>query len=654
MRDDDPFDSAPPAPTDWAAILNPEQCEAVTAPDGPILVLAAAGTGKTRTLVHRVAYLIERGVAPWHILLLTFTNRAAREMLERANKVATLDLEGIWSGTFHHVCNRILRRHAELAGFTRSFTIMDQDDAHSLVEKCIVEQIPNRKQFPKKDVIAGVISQAANRQRPVAELVEAFGLADVATPEDVAKIAARYRDRKQSENLMDFDDLLVFALRILQEFPDVLAVYQERFEHVLVDEYQDTNGLQAQIVDLLAARHRNIMAVGDDFQCIYSWRGADFRNIMSFPDRWPDCRVVKLERNYRSRPQILSLANACISGNPDQFQKELRPTRPDGPRPEVVYLRDGDEQAVCVVRHINKALDEGFALRDIAILYRSHFHSIELQMTLGRLRVPYVITSGVGVFEQAHAKDMLAFLRVCTGRGDLFSFLRLFQLLPSLGQRTAEKLWEKMEGSFDTSNPAQRLKLKALIPKKALILYEILDGLFEEYWKENLENNGGELVNRFLEAFYADYLRQNYDNAEDREQDVRELGLQIPNSHSIHEFLAEVALMTNIDFTPAGHGNGNDTVHLSTVHQAKGLEWPIVIVLWMAEEMFPSGKALASGDDSEERRLFYVALTRAKDRLTLCVPERRHLKAGGGTLFLKPSRFVKELPRDLTRQRYGL
>lgn len=641
--------------TDFAALLNPEQLAAVTAPEGPLLVLAAAGTGKTRTLTYRVAYLMEQGVDPRSMLLLTFTNRAAKEMLERAEELVGPAISTLWSGTFHHVCHRILRRYAPAVGFTQSFVILDRDDALSLLNKCLKATVTDVKHFPKKEVLASLIGKAANTQADLRELVEQTTFQDLVDPELVLRIAEKYEAAKREANAMDFDDLLVLTLKLLKEHPEILASYAERFRYVLVDEYQDTNPIQAQLVDLLASRHRNLMAVGDDFQCIYSWRGADFRNIMDFPKRWEGCRIIKLERNYRSVPEVLDVANAAIRGNPEQFQKTLLPTR-DGrqEKPMVAFLRDAAEQSQMVLRQIQRWLAQGYQPNDIAVLYRSHFHVMELEMELRRMRVNYTLTSGQGIFESAHVKDVMAFLRMCSGGCDLFAFTRMMGLLQGVGPKTAEKLWGKMGGSFDSTQETQRLKLVSLMPKKATEDWKAIDALIGRYHQEGLEENGNKATTLFLNEWYEAYLQRSYDNAEDRAADVAAFAAQFTRGQRVGEFLYDIALMTNVDAENMAALRDAPGIHLSTVHQSKGLEWPCIVVLWCNEEMFPSAKALREGQESEERRLFYVAITRAKDSLLMCVPSARFLPGNGGTLYLKPSRFIRELPREQISTRYGM
>ncbi len=643
--------------TDWARLLNPEQLAAVTAGEGPVLVLAAAGTGKTRTLTHRVAYLVENGVDPRDILLLTFTNRAAREMLERAEALVGPAIATLWSGTFHHVCHRILRQCATRLGFTTHFTILDRTDALSLLNRCIKEIAPDAKHFPKKEVIAALISKAANACAPSNDLRDLFERATFDEPvpvELLLAVAQRYAETKRLADAMDFDDLLTHTLTLIEGHPDLRDRYARRFRHVLVDEYQDTNQVQARLVDHLASHHRNIMAVGDDFQCIYTWRGADFRNIMGFPQRWPGCAIVKLERNYRSVPEVLAAANAIIAKNENQFPKTLLPIRPPaGRKPLVAFLRDASEQSQMVIRHVQRALQAGYRHEDIAILYRAHFHAMELELDLRRLRVPYTLTSGQGVFESQHAKDVLAFLRLCDGGVDAFAFQRVLGLLPAVGPKTAERVWDKLGASFDPALDADRKHLHALLPKKAQPDWLILDALIGRYQEDQLRGDGPTAIRAFLDAWYAAYLSRTYENADDRKQDVAALAGLIPKGTTVTEFLNEAALMTNLDAADDPTLAQRPGLRLSTVHQAKGLEWPVVILLWLNEDYFPSARAIMEDQAPEERRLFYVALTRAKDDLLLCVPATRRLP-NGQTNYLFPSRFVKDLPPDLVTKRYGL
>ena len=360
---------------DLHEILNPEQYEAATAKERTLLVLAAAGTGKTQTLVYRVAHLIDSGIPADAILLLTFTNRAATEMLERAVSVAGTEAGYVWGGTFHSICNRFLRSHAEKVGFSRDFTIADRDDSRKLIEKSMEALELGGKDFPKKEVLSSLFGYAANSGKPLEQVLEERMDGTLVDPADVIRVHDRYERTKRELGVMDFDDLLLNGLRLLEENEDVRSYYHRRFAHVLVDEYQDTNVVQSRFVDAIVGNDGNLMAVGDDFQCIYTWRGADVNNILRFPERYPDARIIKLERNYRSTPQILAVANVCVANSANQFQKTLTATRNGGDRPFLFRVRDGIEQSRTVATLIRQHVAAGRDAGDIAVLYRAHFHS---------------------------------------------------------------------------------------------------------------------------------------------------------------------------------------------------------------------------------------------------------------------------------------
>ncbi len=634
---------------DFAAALNQEQFAAATAGAGPALILAAAGTGKTRTLVYRVAYLVAQGIAPDRILLLTFTNRAAQEMLDRA--AALLPGNGLgmpWSGTFHHVANRMLRRHAPRIGYPCGFTILDQDDARGLMSACIKEKGLKAKEFPKREVLLHVHSQAQNREIALRDAIEQhFGDHEV-DGDLILAVLRRYADRKRELDAMDFDDLLVYCLRLLRDHEDVRLSYTQQFQHVLVDEYQDTNEIQSHMVDLLTGPSGNLFVVGDDFQSIYAWRGADTRHILSFPARYPGARIYKLETNYRSVPEVLNLANVTVacSGQPDLFRKVLRPTRAAYHCPQIARLRDGEHQARYVAEAIRNFRRDGYEADDIVVLYRAHYHAMELQVELTRSRIPHHVTSGIRFFEQAHIKDALCLLRVLSSADDVLAFERLLALLPGVGAVTAARIWKKLGGHFDASDAMQRMALRQALPKGAQARWAALEPVLEAYYAEELERDGGRAVGLFVTAFYETYAVDTYENAETRLEDLGELQVQLERFESVAHCLQDVALLTNLDAEDDAVGSSGK-VRLSTVHQAKGLEWPVVIVIWAAEGMFPSARSLQESEagEAEERRLFYVAATRAKDELILCVPEYRRMRDGGG-MYCQPSRFIEELPKE--------
>ncbi len=637
--------------TDFAKVLNPEQCAAATASDGPMLVLAAAGTGKTRTLVHRVAYLVEQGVPPERILLLTFTNRAAREMLERAETLVP-GMGGVWSGTFHHVCARFLRQYGSSLGYKPGFAILDEDDQKKIMGQCIKEHVKQVKDFPKKEFLLKLVSDAANGQRSLEKVVQGYQTKTALDAPLVLAVCRAYGEKKRELGAMDFDDLLVNGLRLLNENDRVREFLQEHFLHVLVDEYQDTNTIQSQFTDILAAKHRNIMVVGDDFQCIYTWRGAQFENIMNFPARWDGCRIVKLERNYRSMAPILDVANCVMKDVQHQFEKTLRPFRTGAaPKPRLYHVYDGRAQAEAILRLVNTMRQNGIAYKDVAILYRSHYTSIDIQMALTRNRVPFRITSGVGVFEQLHVKDVLAFLRLCVDPTSELSFLRLVELLPGVGETSARKYWRSLGGSFDATNPMARMDLDALMCTKGKEGWGKIAQAFARAPEHLAAHEDRRLIEDFTELFYADHLRKAFEmeDAESRLEDLGELMAQIATSPGgLKQFLDEVALMTNLD-AKARDGLPEDHITLTTVHQAKGMEWPVVILPWLSDTIFPSARAVEEGNLAEERRLFYVAVTRARDRLYMCVP-RAKKTADGGLYPIDPSVFVREIPKNLVEE----
>lgn len=636
---------------DFEKALNSEQLAAVRAPDKPAFVLAAAGTGKTRTLVYRVAYLAEKNVDAQRILLLTFTNKAAAEMLQRADALVESSVGGLWGGTFHHMANRILRRNAHRLGYGLDFSIMDRDDSKSLMRECVNDLKLKSKEMPKPDVLVSILSAAVNSCVPVDRVVEDRFANHPIEPADIIRIFNRYIARKRQINAMDFDDLLVNGLELFRQFREIREKYSEQFLYVLVDEYQDTNPIQSEWVDLIAARHRNVMVVGDDFQSIYSWRGADYRNIMTFSERYPDALSFKLETNYRSVPEILNVANICIAGNPYQFQKTLRATREKLEPPILATMRDGEEQAAYVIEELVKCHRKGVKWKDIAVIYRAHFHAMELQLAFTRANIPFVVTSGMRFFEQAHIKDVASLLRILTMPADELAFNRLMQLLPGMGPRTTAKIWRKIGGKFERT-PETRSLLAESLPSAAAEIWKQIDVVIDMYDNEGLKDDPGEVIYQFLKNFYDNYMINTFDNYKRRVDDIQEFISFSTSFEDTETFLSEMSLATNMDAeSDLSENYTGDSIRLSTIHQAKGLEWDVVFIPWVSEGMFPSNRALQeSGEDSEERRLFYVAVTRAKDRLYLCSPQVRRMP-DKSVNFLEPSRFLTEIPPEMLQHK---
>jgi DNA helicase-2/ATP-dependent DNA helicase PcrA len=647
---------------DYAEELNEQQFAAVSAPPGQALVIAGAGSGKTRTLTYRVAYLLDQGVEPGNILLLTFTNKASREMLERVRSLVPRDISEMWGGTFHSIGNRILRRHSDELGFTRSFSIMDRDDQKSLMATVIAacDIDTKERRFPKPDVLISIFSLAVNTNESLEEIVEARYPYFEEWMEEIARVEDAYRKKKRKINSMDFDDLLVLTLKLLQRNEDLLRLYRKRFRYILVDEYQDTNHVQCELIDLLMGEGQSLMVVGDDAQSIYSWRGADMGNILGFPERYPEAQVFRIETNYRSVPEILTLSNAAIRANRRQFAKELRPAREGGvSTPALVPLEDPSTQAQFVAQRILELRDEGVELEEMAVLYRAHHQSLELQMELTSRGVPFQITSGLRFFEQAHIKDVAAFLRFVVNRRDEVSFKRMAMLLPGIGAKGADKMWnawlqtglaeqEELPEKFSTH-------LDTLpVPKKARSHWEQLGLTLDEFIADSEFAQPSDMIYSVLEGVYDDYMRGAFDNYENRRSDIEQLMSYGQNFEDILEFLAQLSLMSAVDGDPSGKREEPDPeqVTLSSIHQAKGLEWDVVFLIWLTDGAFPNGRVLEADDEDmleEERRLFYVAITRAKNELYMVYPQINP-KSYSGEVILRPSRFLDDCPAELLEE----
>jgi DNA helicase-2/ATP-dependent DNA helicase PcrA len=677
----EPFRSEINLQIDYARELNPQQLAAVTAPPGPALVIAGAGSGKTRTLTYRVAYLLEQGIPPDRILLLTFTNKAAGEMMRRVADLLGRQLPSLWGGTFHSIGARILRSHADLLGYRRDFTILDRDDARDLIKACIVEAGIETKgtHFPKPEVLCEIFSLAVNTHKSTAEIIEEqFDYFEQIT-RLVADVQKRYTARKRATNAMDFDDLLALWLRLLQEHADVREHYQRRFQFILVDEYQDTNKLQSDLIDLLAERHHNVTVVGDDAQSIYAWRGANFQNIFKFPKRHPDAKVFKIETNYRSTPEILKVANAAIAANRDQFTKILTPARKSGLKPALVTCADAAQQAAFIAQRVAELPEEGVDLNQVAVLYRSHFHALELQLELTKRNIPFSITSGIRFFEQAHIKDATAYLKLVANPQDELAFKRIALLLPGIGAKGAEKIWKifsakmedgrwKMENQPPYTNKPQLPSANShllpriaptlqacskSVPAKAVTAWKQFVETISQLEDETVRQSAAKMLRLVMDAGYDDYLKENYANYRNRLEDLEQLAVFAYQFGSVEDFLTQLALLTNVEAEDGNAANRDaGQIRLSTIHQAKGLEFDVVFVIMLCDGLFPSARSMENDEgEEEERRLFYVAITRAKNELYLCYPlERASFSNSGSDSMQRPSRFLSEIPRDLLNE----
>ena len=646
---------------DYPRELNEQQLAAVTAPPGPALVIAGAGSGKTRTLTYRVAYLLEQGIPADRILLLTFTNKAAAEMMRRVSDLLGHELRSLWGGTFHSIGARILRLHADALGYQKDFTILDRDDAKDLIKACMADAKIDKqdKHFPKPDVLNEIFSLAANTHKTVEELVDGQFSYFSQFAAEIADQQKRYHARKRATNGMDFDDLLALWLKLLQEHADIREHYQRRFQFILVDEYQDTNKLQGDLIDLLAARHHNVTVVGDDAQSIYAWRGANFANILDFPKRYPGAKVFKIETNYRSTPEILNVANAAIAANVNQFAKELAPARKSGVKPALVQCQDAGQQATFITQRALELREEGVSLNNICVLYRSHFHALELQLELTRRQIPFSITSGLRFFEQAHIKDATAYLKFVANPKDEVSFKRLVQLIPGIGGVGAVKLFHsftakmaegglKREGNTQPSIATSLQTCAKAVPKKAAVAWTQFVATLSQLEAEETRRSAAKMLRLIMDAGYDDYLKETYDNYARRLDEIQQLAEFAFQFGTVEEFLTQLALLTNVE---AEEDPQDDTekIKLSTIHQAKGLEFEVVFVIMLCDGLFPSARSTESNDgEEEERRLFYVSVTRAKNELYLCYPNMRAgFGASGMDTYQSPSRFLSEIPEDL-------
>lgn len=643
-------------PIDFRAALNDEQFAAVTAPPGPMLVLASAGSGKTRTLTYRVAWLLSQGVKAHEILLLTFTNKAAKEMLHRVEELTGIPGHRFWGGTFHHIGHKVLRLYGDAIGLPKSFTILDAEEADGYLRDTVEETDKaffKDKTHPKPGVLFEILSFARNTQRDLGDVIAANYPQHEEIIPLAAKFATRYRERKRTACVLDYDDLLEYWLELLQKAPEVQQYLSHRFAHVLVDEYQDTNVLQSQIVDLMGAHHR-VMAVGDDAQCIYTWRGANFENILTFPDRHPGTQIYHVETNYRSTPEILEFANGVLAAQPKgrHFDKTLKAARPSGEQPFLVQTMDSREQAQFVCQRLKGLHDEGRSLSDIAVLYRAHFQALDLQLELSRLGIPYVITSGVRFFEQAHVRDLVALLRFLYNPTDVMAWQRLAVLLPKVGDKGARKLYDF---ALEQAKATQKDYLDALAspevaakvpagakdewPKLMASLLQVADTM--RHMKPH------HAVEVAIDGWYGDYLKGAYANYSSRMDDLKSLIGFASRYDEMQDMLAQIVLL-NSETSDRQVDPDADAVKLTTVHQAKGLEYGVVFLIGLADGQFPLRRAIEAGDIEEERRLFYVAVTRAKDELYLCYPKVN--AKGGPQIMLSPSRFLQETPDTLYQQ----
>ncbi|MFA5128226.1 MAG: ATP-dependent helicase [Patescibacteria group bacterium] len=630
---------------DFSKELNQEQLAVVYMGDGPCLVLAGAGSGKTRTIVYRVAYLLEQGVAPENILLVTFTNKAAGEMVKRVRELTGAESNLPWAGTFHSIANKILRHHADALGYQNNFTILDEDDAEALI-KIAVKKNKNEendgKKFPSASAIKNIFSFARNAERPLAEVLEIKNYLWLDYLPELERVRADYERAKKEANAMDFDDLLINFLLLLQ-MPDIQRQYASQFKYILVDEYQDTNKLQASVISLLSSVHGNVLAVGDDAQSIYSFRAADVKNILNFEKSYPNAKIFKLETNYRSSQEILDVANCVIANNVKQYPKELKTIFTGGVKPVLHPMIDQIMEAKFVADEVEKQTEENIPRREMAVLFRASHHSQQLELELMRRGLSYDYRGGLRFFERAHVKDALAYLRLVQNPADTSAWLRALLHEEGIGPAGAMKIIDMVKGNAESTD--------ILLPPKAQTGWNNFIKIRDELMKAG--DQPAVMMRVILESSYRDYLEKEYLDAPERIADLEQMITFAEQYDSLEKFLAETALAENYNLKNSGQKNRGDKIILSTIHQAKGLEWQTVFVINMASGAFPNDRALREdGGVEEERRLFYVAITRAKKKLFLTYPlssAQGRPASGWG-----PSMFVDEIHPDLIDDRSTL
>lgn len=637
---------------DFKTDLNEEQLKIVDNIQGPMLVIAGAGSGKTRTIVYSVAKLLVSGVKPSEIMLVTFTNKAAKEMIKRIETLLGKKPKGIWAGTFHSIASRFLRMYAKTLGLKPNYTIMDETDAKGLmklsIDKADIKDLEER--FPTPAMLKSILSFSINCNKTIREIIQwkhdqFDNDAIVAKLHEVINI---YKNKKAEDSLVDFDDLLVFWNRLLDE-RFIAKLIAKKIKYVLVDEYQDTNYIQDEIIYKIVQQNpeHNLMVVGDDSQSIYAFRGANFQNILNFEKKYKECKRYTITQNYRSVPEILDLANESITHNFSQYRKEMHTTRKNGMKPIHVSTDSDEYQAEFMVNMINQLKFEEFDLDDIAVLYRAGYHSLRIELELQKYKIPYVVHSGVSFFERAHVKDLLAHLRIIQNPQDEISWSRILSLFQGIGKKTSSKIFDMISA---INNPLKNLisnnrlsiildKLK--IPK--LVREEICDYL-KKFFISIKYNKPNEVINKLILQLRK-YLKIQYGNWQDRLEDLKQISIYSQNYDSIPIFLDTITLnKSTFESKKVGLPSldNQSSLTLSTIHRAKGLEWKVVFIPMLSDNLFPSSKVkINSPAYEEERRIFYVAITRAKDRLFLISP--KSIKVFKGQRELNTSQFIKEL-----------
>ncbi|PMP97954.1 MAG: ATP-dependent helicase [Thermodesulfobacterium geofontis] len=626
--------------------LNSAQAEAVRTVFGPLLVIAGAGSGKTKTITCRMAYLVAQGVPPEKILLLTFTRKAGKEMIERASALLKMDCDKIMGGTFHSLCQYMLRFYGHLLGYKPNFTILDRSDSEDLINllRNSLGLTERKKRFPKKDTLASIYSKMINQQKSLEDILSYEYPQFLDYYYEIEKLFIEYVNYKKEHQLMDYDDLLLNWLEILKNFPQVRKEIGKRFEFIMVDEYQDTNVLQGEIVKYMGESHRNVMVVGDDSQSIYGFRGANYRNIFEFPKLFPDTKIIKLEQNYRSTQRILDLANAIISNSKIKYTKTLFTVKKEGRKPVLFKAKDETESSKFVAEKILELRESGVKLSQMAVLFRSAYHSFDLEVELTKRGIPFVKHGGLKLLESAHMKDFVSFLRIISNPQDYLSWHRVLLLLEGIGPKSTEKIVNFLKNN--SSELYHTLdKLIFQFPQKE---FKELAILLKELWKN--KNYPSEILINVWNFYKPIFERVYYEDYFKREKDIEGVIALSEKYSTLEEFLTDLILepleVTDIEKAI----KDEDYLTLSTVHSAKGLEWHTVFIISLIEGRFPSVYSIHNEEElEEERRLFYVAVTRARENLFLIAPMTIYIPGEGKTL-AKLSRFIKEVPSSLLEE----
>jgi DNA helicase-2/ATP-dependent DNA helicase PcrA len=626
-------------------VLNRAQLAAVSFGQGPLLVIAGAGSGKTRTLTYRVAKLVEEGVPPEAILLLSFTRKASQEMLNRAAHLLDQRCQRVAGGTFHSFANSVLRRYAHKIGFTLGFSIIDRADSEDLIGLIRKElgATEDDHHLPRKSTLASIFSRSVNKAISIEEVIYEDYPHFEHELDAITAIWHTYQVRKREHFFCDYDDLLIYLHQLLSANEDLRHRLASVYKYILVDEYQDTNPIQAEIIFLLAGPHNNVMVVGDDAQSIYAFRGANFKNIITFPDRFPGTRIIKLEENYRSRQPILDVTNAIIDEASEKYSKHLFTRRGGGSRPILAACSNEHAQSIFVVNEIIKLAGAGITLQEIAVLFRAGFHSFDLELELSRRSIAFVKFGGFKFTESAHIKDLLAHLRILSTPKDRLSWYRILLLLEKIGPKTAQTICNAIirqgigaQGLVQVS--VKKAYATALEPLKTLIT-SVTDTPLSVVQK-------GERILHY----YLPILKRRYDDHPRRLRDLQQLLAIMERYDDLGDFLADMVLeppSSSIEGQLADSAQERHRLTLSTVHSAKGLEWHTVFVIWALDGRFPSHHSIDRPDAlEEERRLMYVAATRARENLYVTYPAQVYDRSSQSYLY-RPSRFVDHIPDDL-------